>query len=169
MGYPVRGLAYPNGSYSPEIISMLPALGIRHARIVPTTGKFTMPENFLAWAGTCHHNDALMERAQQFVALNKTQYLYMMYVWGHSYEFTDRDNWDVMEQFCAFIGHRDDIWYATNIQIVDYMEDAARLQFTAAGDQVYNPNAQSIWLQVELRGEPKRILEIPGGQTVHLL
>lgn len=169
MGYPVRGLAYPNGSYSPEIISMLPALGIRHARIVPTTGKFTMPENFLAWAGTCHHNDALMERAQQFAVLNKTQYLYMMYVWGHSYEFTDRDNWDVMEQFCAFIGHRDDIWYATNIQIVDYMEDAARLQFTAAGDQVYNPNAQSIWLQVELRGEPKRILEIPGGQTVHLL
>ena len=27
MGYPVRGLAYPNGSWSPEIAALLPALG----------------------------------------------------------------------------------------------------------------------------------------------
>ena len=27
MGYPVRGLAYPNGSWTPEIAALLPALG----------------------------------------------------------------------------------------------------------------------------------------------
>jgi len=169
IGRPVRGLAYPNGSYSKEIISLLPALGIKHARIVPTTGSFAMPDNYLAWAGTCHHNDHLMDHARAFAELNKSQYLYMMYVWGHSYEFTDRDNWHIMEDFCQFIGGRQDIWYATNIQIVDYLEDAARLQYTAAGDCVYNPNAQSIWIRVDLPGQPLQIHEIPGGQTVQLL
>ncbi len=168
IGRPVRGLAYPNGSYSKDIIAMLPSLGIRHARVVPTTGHFGMPDNFLEWAGTCHHNGQLMEKGKAFAELFKTQYLYMMYVWGHSYEFTDRDNWHVMEEFCDFIGGRDDIWYATNIEIVDYMEDAARLQYTAAGDQVYNPNAQSVWIQVELPGVGRKIHEIPGGQSVKL-
>ncbi|MBP3426772.1 MAG: polysaccharide deacetylase family protein [Clostridia bacterium] len=168
MGYPVRGLAYPNGSYSQDIINLLPALGIRHARVVPTTGTFAMPDNFLEWKGTCHHNGNLMERARQFADLHKTQYLYMMYVWGHSYEFTDRDNWEVMEEFCEFIGGRDDIWYATNIEIVDYMDDASRLQYNAAGDMVYNPNARSVWIQVALPGTDTRIIEIPGGQTVRL-
>ncbi len=169
IGKPVRGLAYPNGSYSKQIIDLLPALGIRHARIVPTTGTFAMPENFLEWAGTCHHNGNLMEKGRAFAELFKTQYLYMMYVWGHSYEFTDRDNWHVMEEFCEFIGGRDDIWYATNIEIVDYLDDASRVQFTAAGDSAYNPNAKSVWLQVEWPGKGKKIIEVPGGQTVSLL
>lgn len=168
IGKPVRGLAYPNGSYSQEIIRMLPALGIRHARTVHSHGHFGMPEDFLEWPATCHHNAQLMEKARAFADLSKTQYLYMMYVWGHSYEFTDRDNWQVMEEFCAFIGGREDIWYATNIQIVDYMEAAARLQYTASGDQVYNPSAQSVWIQVELPHQEKRILEIPGGKLVQL-
>ena len=150
------------------VIAMLPALGIKHARVVPTTGHFGMPDNFLEWAGTCHHNGQLMEKGRAFAELFKSQYLYMMYVWGHSYEFTDRDNWHVMEEFCQFIGGRDDIWYATNIEIVDYMEDAARLQYTAAGDWVYNPNAQSIWIQVELPGEGRKIHQIPGGESVKL-
>ena len=34
----------------------------------------------------------------------------MMYVWGHSYEFTDHDNWEVMENFCRRMGGREDIW-----------------------------------------------------------
>lgn len=31
---------------------------------------------------------------------------------------------DLIEGFCKFIGGRDDIWYATNIEIVDYMNAA---------------------------------------------
>jgi len=52
---------------------------------------------------------------------------------------------------------------------VDYLEDAARLQYTAAGDCVYNPNAQSIWIRVDLPETGQRIFEIPGGQTVQLI
>ena len=163
IGMPVRGLAYPNGSYSKQIIELLPMMGIRYARVVPTTGGFGMPENFYAWSGTCHHNQNLLERGKAFLELHKTQYLYLMYVWGHSYEFTDKDNWQVMEDFCAMMGGQDDIWYATNIEIVDYMEAAGRLQFTAAGDKVYNPSACSVWVEVDLQK-----VEVPGGKLVTL-
>lgn len=162
-GAPVRGLAYPNGSWTPEIAALLPALGIRYARVVGDTHDFAMPHDYMTWKATCHHTHNLMEDAERFVGLFKTQYLYMMYVWGHSYEFGEADNWDLMERFCDKVGGREDTWYATNIQVVDYMADAARLQFTAAGDAVYNPNAQSVWVEVD--GDR---LEIPGGQLVKL-
>ena len=158
LGEPVRGLAYPNGSYSKEIMALLPALGIKYARVVPTTGDYGMPEDFLEWKGTCHHNQGLIEKGKKFLDMHKTQYLYMMYVWGHSFEFPIYDNWNVMEEFCAMMSGKEDIWYATNIEIVDYMEAAGRLQFTAAGDMAYNPNATSVWLEVD-----GKKYEVPGG------
>ena len=78
--------------------------------------------------------------------------------------WTTEEDWALMEQFCQLAGGREDTWYATNIEIVDYMADAARLQYTAAGDKVYNPNAQSIWVEVD-----GRHYEIPAGKTVALV
>ena len=164
MGYPVRGLAYPNGSESPEIRAMLPALGIRYGRVVGNTDGFAMPEDFLQWKATCHHNHNLLEFGQQFIDLHKKQYLYMMYVWGHSYEFTNNNNWEVMEDFCKLVGGKDDIWYATNIQIVDYMDVVKAAQYAADGSFVYNPCAQSLWLCVD----DEKFVEVKGGQQVQL-
>ena len=164
MGYPVRGLAYPNGSESPEIRAMLPALGIRYGRVVGNTDGFAMPDDFLQWKATCHHNHNLLELGQQFVDLHKKQYLYMMYVWGHSYEFTNNNNWEVMEDFCKLVGGKDDIWYATNIQIVDYMDVVKAAQYAADGSFVYNPCAQSLWLCVD----DEKFVEVKGGQQVWL-
>lgn len=163
IGMPVRGLAYPNGSYSPRIMELLPMLGIRYARVVPTTGNFEMPENWYAWSGTCHHNQNLIQRGKEFLARNKTQYLDLMYVWGHSFEFTSPHDWQIMEDFCLMMDGHDDIWYATNIEIVDYMEAADRLQFTASGDKVYNPSACTVWLEVD--GQKAEIL---GGKLIEL-
>lgn len=163
VGYPVRGLSYPNGSYSADIKTLLPMLGIKYSRVVGSSGNFGMPKDLYEWQATCHHNNKLLEYGEQFVNLFKKQYLYLMYVWGHSYEFTDKDNWNVIEDFCALVGNRDDIWYATNIQIVDYMEAAKLLQFSADLSFVYNPNAISVWLNVG--GE---YIEVPGGAQVSL-
>lgn len=163
MGYPVRGLSYPNGSYNKAILDVLPKLGIRYARTVHSTEGFGMPDNFLEWKATCHHNKNLMELGRKFVDLNKTQYLYMMYVWGHSYEFTNENNWDLMEDFCKLTGGRDDIWYATNIQIVDYMEICERLQFSSDLSFVYNPSAHSAWLNVD-----GKIIKVKGGEQINL-
>lgn len=162
-GYPVRGLSYPNGSFSKSIEELLPHLGIEYARTVRETHSFAMPEDFLAWDATCHHKHQLMEHAREFVSLFKAQYFYMMYVWGHSYEFDNDQNWELIEEFCKFIGRKDDIWYATNIEIVDYLKAADNLKFTVEGDLVYNPSAFDVWISVN--GE---IVKVPGGTQAQL-
>lgn len=164
MEYPVRGLAYPNGSYNNEIVRMLPALGIEYARVVGDTDNFSLPKDYMTWKATCHHNHNLMENAKKFVEATKSQYLYLMYVWGHSYEFSMQNNWGLMEEFCSYVGDREDIWYATNIEIVDYMKLLDNLKFTAAGERVYNPSAVSAWLSVD-----GRIIEVKGGTMVDIV
>ncbi len=164
MGYPVRGLSYPNGSLSKDIEALLPMCGIRYSRVVGSSDSFALPENPYRWQATCHHNHRLQELGEQFVGLFKQQYLYLMYVWGHSYEFDDRNNWEVMENFCKLVGNREDIWYCTNIEFMDAMDDFQRLQFSADNTLVYNPNARDCWIRVN-DGEP---ICISAGQQVEL-
>ncbi|MCR5278338.1 MAG: polysaccharide deacetylase family protein [Lachnospiraceae bacterium] len=149
-GKPVRGHAYPNGSYSDEIKVLFKELGIAYARVTATDTSFSLPVDPYEWKPTAHHNDPeLMDKAQFFVDFKKYQYLKLMYVWGHSYEFADRDNWDVIERFAETVGRKDDIWYATNIEIIDYMDAAKRLQFGADNGFVYNPSALTVCLDID--------------------
>ncbi|MCM1102399.1 MAG: polysaccharide deacetylase family protein [Clostridium sp.] len=165
VGTLVRGHAYPNGSYSEEIKQLFRQMGIVYARLMETSGEFELPTDYMEWKATCHHNDPqLMEKAKFFAEFKKPQYLKIMYVWGHSYEFDRDDNWNVIEEFCEYMGGRDDIWYATNIEIVDYMTAAKNLRYTADGNAVFNPNACSIWLQLE----GSVVAEVPGGAYVDL-
>ena len=161
----VRGHAYPNGSYSEEIKQLFRQLGIAYGRVVESVPNYALPKDPMEWHPTCHHTDPeLMKKAEFFANFQKRQYLKLMYVWGHSYEFDNNDNWDVIEKFCEYMGGREDIWYATNIEIIDYMEAAKNLKFSADNESVYNPSAQSVWLQVD----DKKIVEVKGGQFVDL-
>jgi peptidoglycan/xylan/chitin deacetylase (PgdA/CDA1 family) len=163
VGYTVRGLSYPNGSYSNEIKAMLPHVGIEYSRVVGSTKNFAMPKDLYQWQATCHHKTDLMKLATEFVGLHKRQYLYMMYVWGHSYEFDNDNNWELIEGFCEFVGKKEDVWYATNIEIVDYMKALDTLQFSAKGNFVYNPSVASLWLEVD-----GKVVEVKGGTQVQL-
>lgn len=165
VGYPVRGHAYPNGSYSEDIKDLFGKLGIDYGRVVGSVPSYELPDDPWEWHPTCHHNDPeLMEKAKFFAEFPKKQYLKLMYVWGHSYEFTDKDNWKVIEEFCEYMGGREDIWYATNIEIIDYMKVCKNLCFTADCEGVYNPSAQSAWLAVN----DKKFVEVKGGTFVNL-
>lgn len=187
MGYPIRGMAFPNGSSDERVCSIAKDLGIEYARVaadqyaaVFNTKKgaleaegpillgdetgFNMPENYMQWLPTCHHNHHLIEFGKTFMSLKKKQYLYMMYVWGHSFEFTRNDNWNIIEEFAEMIGGQDDIWYATNIEIVDYNKVFERLYFAADNSFVYNPSAASAWLCVN----DTTYVEVKGGETVWL-
>lgn len=162
-GYAVRGISYPNRSFSPDIVNLLPHCGIEYARTGDSTGTFAMPDNFHLWKPTCHHKHNLLELGKEFVSLYKSQYLYMMYVWGHSFEFDYDNNWELIEEFCKTAGGKDDIWYATNIEIVDYMKAAKNLKFTVDMDKVYNPSAIAVWISVD-----GKIYKINSGETVQI-
>ena len=164
-GKPVRGHAYPNGSFNENIKDLFKKLGISYGRAIGKSAGYELPADPLEWYPTCHHKDKdLMKKGQWLVNYRPRAYLRLMYVWGHSYEFADDDNWEVIEDFCKLMGGHEDIWYATNIEIIDYMEVLERLKFSANGRSVYNPSAQSAWLEVD----KTRIVEVPGGQFVNL-
>ena len=52
----------------------------------------------------------------------------------------------------------------TNIEIIDYMEASKNLRFSADCTRVYNPNALSVWLQID----GNCCIEIKGGTSVDL-
>ena len=158
---PVRGLAYPCGRYDDESIALLKALGIVYARTVVNTGSFNIPEDFMKWHPTTHHNGNLEEFGSRL--LNESYGMNLLYVWGHSYEFNDRQNWDHIEAFCKKMQGIESVWYATNIEIYDYVQACKRLIFGIDGTVVENPSAIPVWIRSN-----QEVVEIPAGAVVQL-
>jgi hypothetical protein len=143
----VKGMAYPMGTTSDEVVNVLKACGISYARTVTSTEKFDIPTDWLRLPATCHHkNPRLMQLAKEFAETDVTRFSRLFYLWGHSYEFEDDDNWDVIEKFCEYMGGRDDIWYATNMEIYEYIEAYKSLKTSADGHIIYNPSNKTVWM-----------------------
>lgn len=154
-GYPVRGMSYPFGDFDDAMVSLLPALGIEYSRTTLSHGRFHLPSNFLLWHPTCHHNDAVMEKLRLFQSTYSWQQMPLYYVWGHSFEFHHQDNWGLIEEFCAAAAHDPHVWYATNIEIVDYLMALKGLHFNVERTMVENPSALPVWIDAD--GEPVMI------------
>jgi peptidoglycan/xylan/chitin deacetylase (PgdA/CDA1 family) len=161
--YPVKGLSYPHGSWDQRVIALLPSLGIEYARTTGIHGGFDVPNDFLLWDPTCHHRDMLKygQLFLEFAPRHPT--LALLYVWGHSYEFHNNQNWDQLEQFCGMVGGQPDIWYATNMEIVLYMKALHELRFSVSGLSVHNPSALSVWFSAD--GDA---VQVKPGETVSL-
>lgn len=146
----VRGMAYPMGTFSDEVVDVLKSCGILYARTTKTTEKFDIPTDWLRLPATCHHkNPRLMELAKTFVEKKVTYWPQLFYVWGHSYEFDNDNNWNVIEEFTEYMGGKEDtIWYATNIEIFEYIEDYKRLIFSVDGTMVKNPTGRELWFSL---------------------
>ncbi len=166
----IKGMAYANGSYSDDVCTMLRMCGVKYSRTTISTEKFDMPTDWLRLPATCHHNNPnLMELAHKFIEEPPYRYfpgrkLKLFYLWGHSYEFNNNDNWNVIEEFCEYIGGRDEIWYATNIEIYDYVQAFNRLEYSVLGDIIYNPTNTDIYIALSA---DKNLL-IPAGEAVKL-
>ena len=159
----VRGMSYPNGVYNQKIKDIMKICGVVYSRTTKDTFRFDIPQDFLEWHPTCHHNKDLLKLTQKFVETTYNQRLMLFYVWGHSYEFERDMNWNLIEEFASQVSQKEDIWYATNIDIYDYMKSSGELQYSADGMSIYNPSFQSIWLSVD-----NQIVEVQGGQTIWL-
>lgn len=160
-----RGMAYPFGDYDERVQELLAVCGICYSRTVKATEGFGFPDNWLTWHPTCHHNHPkLMELAERFVGLTaqNPEDNWLFYLWGHSYEFDIDNNWNIIEDFCKYMGGHDDIWYATNIEIYDYMMAYDRLQVSTDGSLVHNPSAIDVWF-----AEAGNTYCIHGGQTLN--
>ena len=119
----VKGMAYPYGWYDEKLKNVLAMSGVTYSRTVESTLTFDFPDDWLQWHPTCHHDyPQLSELTKQFVDMKVTEWPKMFYLWGHTFEFEDNDNWWIMENFMKAVSGREDIWYATNGEIYDYVK-----------------------------------------------
>ena len=162
-GYIVRGMSYPYGSYDDTVINAMKAGGMEYSRTARSTNGFSLPSDWLAWHPTCHHKADLhgiwdtMEARLQWLDMP------VMYIWGHSFEFNNDKNWDKMEKFCDKVAGHPDTWFATNIEIVDYVNATRNLKFSWDRRLIYNPSALDVWIEVD-----SEAVKIPAGETVDL-
>ena len=145
----VRGMAYPYGTFSDSVVSVLKSCGIVYSRTTVSTEKFSVPTDWLRMPATCHHkNPRLMELAEKFAkAETLKKHPSLFYLWGHSYEFEDNNNWNVIEEFAEYMGGREDIWYATNMEIYEYVEAYRALVFSVDGSVIMNPTALTLYFE----------------------
>ena len=90
-----------------------------------------------------------MELARNFIEGETYGKPSIFYLWGHSYEFDDHNNWEVIETFAEYMGNRDNVWYATNIEIYDYVAAYEQLLFSLDEKRVYNPTNRNVYFQID--------------------
>mgnify|MGYP004655676251 CR=1 FL=1 len=163
----VRGMAYAYGVYSDKVVAMLENCGIKYARTIVATERFDIPEDWLRMPVTCHHNNPrLMFLVDEFLDCPEKNFFLentprLFFLWGHSYEFNDDNNWDVIERFAKKIGGRDDIWYATNGEIYDYVQAYDRLEYSVENNMVNNSSAKDVYLNFYGKD-----IKVPAGKEI---
>ena len=167
-GAVINGMAYANGKFNDYVVDMLKQNDFLYARTTIETENFDIPNDWLRLTTTCRHrNPKLMELADKFVQpisnykWSKTPRLF--YLWGHSYEFDTDDNWNVIEDFAKLMGERDNIWFATNIEIFRYIQAYDRLMFSADCSLVYNPSAIDVFIDYF-----DNQIVVPAGKTIKI-
>jgi hypothetical protein len=160
-GQIIRGYAYPDSGitrfisgveYS-TVKSQLEAMGIAYARsLAGDNGDFFVPNDPHNWIPTAHHNNpSLPSWIDNFLSLDiDSQYAgsrfpRLLYIWGHSSEFDRDNNWSLIEGIAEKLGKADDIWAATNIEFIEYLNAFRSLITSAKGDRVYNPTLKTIY------------------------
>ena len=175
----IRGMAYPdtgikvceNGNDYQTVKNILTYSGIVYSRTLSgDNNRFEMPRDFHAWMPTAHHNNpSLLSWIDEFCALEYSTYRTnrnaprLMYIWGHSYEFDNENNWERIEEICKKLSGREEIWYATNMEICEYMQAFDQLVFSLDGKTVYNPTLKTIWFD-----QDGKLYSVNSGETLSI-
>lgn len=178
VGYPVRGMSYPFGNTNDFVIETITGLGIEYARTVGDTYNFSNPTDFLKWQPTIHlfgktnyiPNDTANDRRElaQFCQLTtdflKSNSLALFYVWGHSWEYEGPGNkWSEVEKFFKMISKNPDIFYTTQIGLVDYINAFKNLKFSVDKTMVTNLSSINVFIKID-----GKVLSIEAGSTKQL-
>ena len=173
----IRGLAYPdsgitrftNGCSYDTVKNYLIDLDIAYSRTLEGDNKnFDIPTDWHAWMPTVYlMNKGLFDYVDAFTEINVNdsyaalRHPRLFYLWGHSFEFYTKLGWETLEKICKKLSSQNDIWYATNIEIYDYVNAYRMLRFSADGEMVYNPTLIEVWFDID-----GKIYNIKSGETI---
>lgn len=155
-GKDVRGVAYPYGKPSKwfgDITQYLLNRQNLYARC-STNGNFDVPEDFMEWDFTCHHDylySSTKDYANKFFNLLPDDgTLKVLSVWGHPYNYADSGTWDtILEPFASTIeekSERGEVWNPTNIELVEYINAVNGLVIN--NDSIYNPSDVDVYVKI---------------------
>ena len=169
----IRGMAYAYGHYNDKVVNILKETGIVYSRTIKSTGSFVLPDNWFALNPTCHHNDdRIDDYCDKFLIKDNDDYDVhsfwsngpkLFYLWGHSHEFERDGNWSRIENFAKKMSCKEDVWYATNMQIYEYVNAYESLIWSYDGKRVFNPWIKDIF--INYYGEK---IVIKSGETLDL-
>lgn len=178
MGYSVRGMSYPFGNTNDVVVETISKLGIEYARTVRDTYHFDIPSDFLRWHPTVHQFakaywepnqpekdskelDTFYKVISDFLATNE---LAVLDIWGHSWEMGNNDDkWNETEKFFALLSNHSSIYYAKQIDLVDYINAFKNLKFSI--DKKIVTNLSSFEIYFKMGDKIKSVLP---GKTIYL-
>ncbi len=121
-GREVKGFAVPFDYYDDRIADCARGCGFAYARTSEVTGSFSPCADAYHWKAGIYHIDPDLPN---FVAafLHTREELAVCQIVGHSYDLDAENLWGTMELICAAVSKRDDIWFCTNAELVDFLRD----------------------------------------------
>lgn len=159
-GYRIRGCAAPFGDCSDKFLNSLKKYGIAYNRTTSSTFDFSLPEDFLLWNPTAHFSFCAdpekKSLTEQF--LNSKKELACFFIWGHSFELSrlacNRERWhDEKHRWQVFknevfekLSGKSEIWYATNIEICDYINALRKAQIEE--HSIKNPTDTELFFEI---------------------
>ncbi len=159
-GREISGYATPFTFYSDLIEDCVKHCGFAYARISEESNDYSVPENFHRWRGSKFHWD---EDLEEFVSgfLKSGQELAMCQIVGHSYDLDVMDLWEKMERICKNVSEAHDVWAATHMDLVRYLEQMKKARISDR--EIQNESSAALWFRV--KGKPVKLLP---GETITL-
>ncbi len=120
-GREVKGFAVPFDYYDDRIAHCAESCGFAYARMSEFSGNFTPCRDWYYWKTGIYH---IEPNLTNFVAdfLNTEEELAVCQIVGHSYDLDAENLWGTMELICAAVSARDDIWFCTNLELVEFLK-----------------------------------------------
>ena len=91
--------------------------------------------------------------------LETNQELAVCQILGHSYDLDAKNLWGTMEEICAAIAAREDVWPCTNLELVRYLK--AMEQAVISEDAIMNRSNRKLWFAVD-----GNVLSVEPGQRL---
>ena len=158
-GYDVNGMAYPFGVYDDNVVNALENLGVLYSRTIDDTYEFGLPENYLIWHPTCLAIDEHLSDCGKRFDETETERA-ILYIWGHAFEFDQKDKWEEIEEFCKSVSGKEDVWYCTNSELAFYNRQV--LKCSISDCEIINPTETEIFVlngSEEIAVAPKEIIK----------
>ena len=148
----IKGFAVPFSYYSDLIAKCAENCGFEYARMSEFSGSYVPCTDWYCWkTGVYHIQPNLLPFVEGF--LETEQELAVCQIVGHSYDLDAKDLWYTMENICAEVSGREEIWACTNLELVRYLK--AMTQCRVEGDSVFNNSDRDLWF--EIQGEVIRL------------